>query len=142
MTAWNLTSFLCGLVVIKLIVSIANSVTFSIETSKSGPQLIDEFLSVTIDAGLVYHWNEFDLNSTLVNTLAKGLSPVYFRYGGTAEDETYIDTNETITGYLQHQKYTLNLTQFSMIADFAQRNNWKLIFGLNAQERFTNNNTW
>lgn len=35
----------------------------------------------------------------------------------------------------------LNLTEFSILADFAQKNGWKFVFGLNLQERFSNN-TW
>eukprot|EP01084_Bolivina_argentea_P020429 37982_1 len=118
-----------------------NAITFYIDTMTSGPKLIDEFLSVAIDARLEGNVFEFDFNSTIVNTLAFGLSPSYFRYGGTSQDMTIYDINGTITTYSETQQI-LNLTEFSLIADFAQRNKWKLIFGLNAQQRFQNNNSW
>ena len=117
----------------------SNAASFTINTDKAGATLIDEFLSITIDAGLASHWQSFDFSSTLVNTLAKGISPAYFRYGGNAQDYTIYDTNGSITA--PPSQNTLNMSQFSTLADFAQRNGWKFIFGLNAQERFANN-TW
>ena len=129
-------------VAIKISISLAGpqATSFTIDTDKAGPTLVDEFLSITIDAGLAGHWDKFDFSSTLVNTLAKGLSPVYFRYGGTSEDETTYDTNGKITGS-KLSDAVLNLTEFSILADFAQKNGWKFVFGLNLQERFANN-TW
>eukprot|EP01084_Bolivina_argentea_P159437 277674_1 len=118
--------------------------TFNIQTDTSGPELIDEFLSVTIDAQLVGQWNlnKFNFSSTLVNTLAKGLSPSYFRFGGSSQDEIVYNTNNNISLLSNDTtKYTLNMSQFSTIAHFAKRNNWKFIFGLNNQQRHANN-TW
>eukprot|EP01083_Nonionella_stella_P287154 977377_1 len=114
---------------------------FNIDTTNPGPSLIDEFLSVTIDAGLANHFNDFDFSSPLVNTLATGLSPLFFRYGGTSGDETIYDLNGDVS-HKTLSEQTLNWTEFSTIADFAQNNNWKFIFGLNAQQRFQNNNSW
>lgn len=125
---------------LSLLISASQTKAFTIDTTTRGPSLIDEFLSITIDAGLAGHWNEFDFNSPLINTLAKGLSPAFFRYGGTSEDETSYDTNGNITNSKLSEN-TLNMTQFSMLANFARDNNWKLVFGLNAQQRFENN-TW
>ena len=116
-------------------------ITFVINTDKPGPTLVDEFLSITIDAGLAGKWDKFDFSSPLVNTLAKGLSPCIFRYGGTAEDETVYDTTGKITMSHSLSESTLNMTEFSTLADFAQKNGWEFIFGLNAQERYKNN-TW
>eukprot|EP01084_Bolivina_argentea_P159439 277676_1 len=114
--------------------------TFNIEINKAGPSLIPEFLSVTIDADEAQHWNDLNFESALVNTLAKGVSPAYLRYGGTAQDETKYDTNGNITLQSSTQ-YTLNMTELSQLVDFAKKNDWKFIFGLNVQERFSNN-TW
>ena len=111
----------------------------------SGPTLIDEFLSITVDAGLAKQtWSAFPWNSNLANTLAKGLSPAYFRYGGTSQDEVIYNTNGNITTYSlsNSTKAVLNMSQFSDIANFASNNGWKLIFGLNAQQRFIGNNSW
>eukprot|EP01084_Bolivina_argentea_P177147 306400_1 len=119
------------------------TITFNIETDEISPSLIDEFLSVTLGAGLTRNWTELNFQSVLVNTLAKGLSPTYFRYGGLYEDETIYNTNGNITKSikLSSSEYTLNMTEFSQLSDFANRNKWKLVFGLNAQQRFSNN-TW
>ncbi len=50
----------------------------------------DRFLCVTIDShALQNHWDGINLTSTLLNTLAKGLSPVTLRIGGTDQDFAY-----------------------------------------------------
>ena len=120
-------------------------VTITIDTTNtSGPSLIDEFLSITIDAGLASHWGAIDFQDTKVNTLAAGIGPAYFRYGGTSGDETVYDTNGTITNKHQNLVWpsqTLNMSELSQLVDFAARNNWKFVFGLDAQERYSNN-TW
>ena len=64
-------------------ISEPTEINFIINTDVPGPTLVDEFLSITIDAGLASHWGSFDFSSPLVNTLAKGVSPCIFRYGGT-----------------------------------------------------------
>ena len=118
-----------------LLIDASSSTLFKIDTITHGPSLIDEFLSITIDAGLAGHWNEFDFNSSSTNTLAKGLSPAFFRYGGTSQDETSYETTDKLS------ENTLNMTQLFTLTNFARSNNWKLVFGLNAQQRFVNN-TW
>ena len=118
--------------------------TFNIDTSTLGPLLRDEFLSVTIDASLGEHWGTFDFDNTRVNTLAYGLKHSILRYGGTAEDRIYYNMTGSITmdKLDNNQTYVdLNLTEFSEIANFALRNKWKFVFGLNEQYRY-DNNTW
>eukprot|EP01084_Bolivina_argentea_P031015 57432_1 len=119
-----------------------SSITFTIDCiNKSGPSLPPEFLSVTIGVDT----NEkdfFPFQSTELDTLAQGLAPAYMRFGGTSADQLLYSMN----GNIQYESmtnvtYHINLTLFSDIANFAQRNNWKLIFGLNEQTR-TSNSSW
>ena len=148
------------------ILDVIRSKVFTIQTHQSGPLISDEFLSVTIDASLASHWDAVDFDSIKLNTLAKGLSPLYFRYGGTSQDQTSYDTSGTITSKKIHvhpnidansnstsEKATrsidynvntqiLNMSEFSTLTTFSLNNNWKFVFGLNAQQRFSTNNSW
>ena len=69
---------------------------FTINTKQAGPRLPHDFVSFCIDVILETHWQNFDFNSPLINTLANGLSPAYLRFSGTASDSTYYDIN-TVT---------------------------------------------
>eukprot|EP01084_Bolivina_argentea_P086961 157131_1 len=129
---------------------LGQTMNFMIRTNVVGPSIQNEFLSFALDAYLPHHWNAFDFDSPLINTLAQGLSPVYLRYSGNDADQTYYDTSSNITNIVNN-KYqhgggnytqTLNMTQFSILTNFARINNWKFIFGLNAQDRFDHNNSW
>ena len=72
---------------------VSNGLSFTIHVNESGPGnsfMIPEFLSITLDAGLgknTQDWARFGFNQTLMNTLAHGLAPLYFRYGGTSGDQ-------------------------------------------------------
>eukprot|EP01084_Bolivina_argentea_P208537 355505_1 len=131
-----------------MVITITTSVTFTIDTTNtSGPNLVDEYLSVAIDT---YFLSRADANPNdwsmlddeKVNTLAKGLSPTYFRFGGTYGDTTIYDTDGSITNSKSWPKETLNMTELSNLIDFSSRNGWQMVFGLDAQERFPSNNTW
>ena len=125
----------------------AHSVSFTVHTSTSGPGnpvLIPEYLSVTIDAGLANHFNELGVNNTLVNTLAKGIVPLFFRYGGTTGDKITYNITQPITATTttattdeerETAPDTLTSSMLSNLADFVIRNEWKWIFGINAQKR-------
>ena len=145
-----------------------HAVSFCIRTNVSGPgqeRMIPEYLSVTIGASLTestQNWDAFDWNNTLVNTLAKGISPLFWRYGGTNADRVTYNITRPISSSMSliHQKSystvtdilagdksddltdVLNSDRLSTMADFAIRNNWKWIFGLNVQKRknITNDN--
>ena len=130
-----------------------NIQTFVINVSQPGPLLVNEFVSNTIGSAIVMKWPSDYFENARVNTLAKGLLGSFIRFGGTPSDQTIYNANGTIPNdtYTMQSKlkhviepkwYTLNLTQFSQIANFAQRNGWQFIFGLNAQYRFNNNNSW
>eukprot|EP01084_Bolivina_argentea_P171960 297907_1 len=126
-----------------IVTTLIADTTFTIEVTIAGPTIVDEFVSVTIDAGLSEHWSLFNFSSSKANTLAKGLGPAYFRYGGSHEDGTVYDTSGTITSIKQAQDQSvLNMKQFSQLADFAQRASWKFVFALNEFGERASDGTW
>ena len=119
--------------------------TFTIHTDINGPTLIDEFLGFTIDAYFTTTWKSLEpmFSSTSAITLATGLSPAYFRFGGTNEDSViYISTTtkqQEPGDLLPTNLAYLNVTQFQQLTNFAKLTGNKFIFGHMLQYRFNNN---
>lgn len=113
--------------------------SFTIETNGKVSTIPDEFCSFTLDSNLVSsseYWQQLDFRNTLFNTLAKAITGSILRWGGTSQDMTQYVTSDNITySSLASSQYTLNMTQFSEISDFSERNCFYLVFGLNAQNR-------
>ena len=86
-------AFSAAVVVLLSIATARAAFTSTIDLSVPAPSICDEFLSITIDAGLSLHWSNFDFSNTRMNTLAKGLGPAFFRYGGSHGDGTIYNTN-------------------------------------------------
>jgi len=117
-------------------------------------QLIDKkFLSVTLDAGELYHGfgSRFQYQNPTVMGLAKALSPAWLRVGGTDADFLYyqgFDSSEGSSGLaasLGDPVEPVNRTSFDALANFAHEAGWKLIFGLNELNRTndgTSGGTW
>ena len=110
--------------------------------------LSPRFLSFTID--IIEMKRKFrcvPLEDDIFNRLAAGISPAYLRVGGTPQD--FLTFTEDAKDYFESSQYTcqphfenwrhlkdfnLSYYYFDQIAQFAQRNNLKLIFGLNGRK--------
>ena len=122
----------------------ASATEFTIRTAINGPTLIDEFISFTIDAYYASYWSPLEplFTSTSASTLAKGLSPAYFRFGGTNEDSVIYSVGsnqQDPSDLLPNNTCYLNLTQFTELVNFAKSNGNKFIFGHMLQYRYDNN---
>lgn len=114
----------------------------------------DRFLSITLSAGLIRDkWApNFDTSSVKLKTLARGLSPVYLRLGGTSSDFLIFRNIEEFGKKLDFLNNDApdsedlqipNTTSFNMtMFDWVYLNEfvrsipgWKLIFDLNVLQR-------
>jgi len=121
---------------------------------KSPKCILDKrFLSFTIDIiEMKRQFRCIPLLNKRINILANGLSPAYLRVGGTPQDfltfdyhmleETNYENNEMksnctprFESWRKIKKFSLSIDLFDRIAQFAERNNLDLIFGLNARQR-------
>ncbi|XP_048746309.2 heparanase-like [Ostrea edulis] len=140
------------------------SVTFDANSIRSTTS--SQFVGVTLDSGLIRHkWENFDLRSLKVLTLAKGLSPytnTYLRIGGTFADFCTFTPSALKNDTEQYRKASAfhdlfyemtrskpkNQTEFYMSAriwdeihKFIQEAKFDLIFDLNVLMR-TEANEW
>ena len=120
----------------------------SVDTNSSVFTVDGKFLSVAIDSNVLRdHWSALNFSSERMLNLAKGLSPSYVRFGGTAEDFLYYDRSNTrpnadgaqktvrVVEYLNFFKEEHNFTITSKDLDkihlLAQDAGWHVLFGLN-----------
>ena len=105
------------------------------------------------------HWGGVNLTSPLVRTLARGLSPVTLRVGGTSQDYAYFlpdshDVKETeqdsdlMAASLGRLKkypksngswhvrditnFTISTSDWDSLNKFVEQAGWELVFGLNS----------
>ncbi|GAB1604004.1 heparanase-like [Argonauta hians] len=103
----------------------------------------DRFLSVTIDTQVLKNnWEYFNISSPKVLSLARGLSPLYLRIGGTLEDFLYFQDGSDSTGYWNSHLKPFNVTGrvIDQLFKFASLAKWDVVFGLNMLNR--QNGTW
>lgn len=66
-----------------------------------------------------------------MKTLAKGLAPAFFRYGGGAEDAVIYCVDDDIKKDNKIGSYPcLDQTRFFDLANFSRDAGWKVVFGL------------
>jgi len=114
---------------------------------------------VTIDSqAMREHWGGVNLTTPLLRTLAKGLSPVTLRVGGTSQDFAYFlpdshGENGKRTDYsfkagsveglkertknsswhdLESTNFTISTSDWESLNEFVEQAGWELVFGLNS----------
>jgi len=119
----------------------------------------DRYMCVTIDSEVMQEdWKALDLTSPLVVALAKGLSPVTLRVGGTMQDYMYfvpdgssetesknlatrngVDTkkkkkleqySEDFSMSVPHN-FTVTTHDWDVLNEFVKNVGWELVYGLN-----------
>lgn len=117
------------------------SVNVTIFTSGVAETVSDRFLSVTLDSGLLKtNWQNLNFRSRKVINLARELSPMYVRIGGTLQDFVYFEEMPAKLNY-SHKKspdlkpFNITRTQIDELFTFASNVNWGVIFGLNMLNR-------
>ncbi|XP_071794354.1 heparanase-like [Asterias amurensis] len=100
----------------------------------------ERYLSVAWTIGdLRKHWHNVNLSSVLLQTLAKGLSPSYLRFGGTrANLATFKE--KSLSSNARMKKFFFTGTDWDRINDFSRSVGWSFIFDVNAFWR--RDNTW
>ncbi|KAK3595343.1 hypothetical protein CHS0354_004499 [Potamilus streckersoni] len=131
----------------------AISVRVKIDVKSEINRLNENFVGFTLDSSLLrHHWENLDVRSKSVQTLAKGLSPCFVRVGGTGSDFLIFKNGKSISsssraangslGYgidLSNEvDYTKHLTNFTMTGEFfdslysfVQSVSWNMTFDLN-----------
>lgn len=127
------------------------SVTLAVDEQPMG-LVDDEYVSFSIDSSQLVGgkwWNPtasgkeggsgttkspaFDFNRPQLNTLVAALAPAYLRIGGSEADKIYYDMeNATPNAIPNGYDSALGTDQWDAANAFAQRNNLKMIFTLNA----------
>eukprot|EP00111_Clytia_hemisphaerica_P021057 TCONS_00062070-protein len=127
-------------------------VIISFEAELPKCRLDDRFLSFSLDAlELKRNLRCFPLESRKINTLARALSPAYFRVGGTPQDFLIFTEKKKIhavendqgpsschpmfENWTRMKQFQYTHSEFEELFTFTQRNNFRLIFGLNALTR-------
>lgn len=126
----------------------SNEVEVRVNTMKPVHLVSEKFLSIAMNMGFVQeHWNRFDFSSPRVFTLARGLSPAFLRFGGTAEDwlhykEKDPEIEDLVSDVQNHQKLSevrhKNFTDYNITGDdldkmhfIGSKAGWNVLFGLN-----------
>ncbi|XP_031560486.1 heparanase-like [Actinia tenebrosa] len=129
----------------------ANEETVFVNTMKPVNLVSEKYLSVAMNMGFVQeHWKHFDFSSPRVFTLARGLSPAYLRFGGTAEDWLHYKEKDSFTENLdnddipnlwnlslkkvQHKNFTdydINGDDLDKMHFIGSKAGWDVLFGLN-----------
>ena len=106
--------------------------TVSINLNQSVFTVSKKFLSVAITVGLIReHWPHISFTSEKFFTLAKGLSPVFLRVGGTAEDFLIYDDSTGLNKYKNFTNFTITHKDLDKIHLLSSKANWDVLFGLN-----------
>lgn len=118
----------------------------------------DRFLSLTLDTSIIRHdWAHFDTSSVKLKTLAKGLSPVYLRLGGTSCDFLIFRDTEELGKKIDFvnndapdwedlerpvtTKFNMTMFDWVYLNKFVRSvPDWLLVFDLNVLQR--TNNSW
>ena len=123
------------------VITLLNAETFVINVDQLGPYIPNEFIGVTLDAYLANDWNDFEFYNTKMNTIAKNFGKTIFRYSGTNADDTFYNISHNSNDN-SNNKQQINGTQFKQLSDFAARNGWDFIFGINAANERLSNGEW
>lgn len=92
----------------------------------------DDFLSLTIDAGSIAgNWSDINFTSTKILNMAKALSPMTLRVGGTMGDYLVFDPNKLEPDGGDSKDFTMSPLQWDAVNLFTQAVGWKFIFGIN-----------
>jgi len=125
----------------------------------------DKFLCVTIDSfALRNHWAGINFSDPMLVTLARNLSPVTLRVGGTSQDSAYFSSDgssvkpslvaKTFTkdkrnlgaicknGFYcakvtRDTNFTFSASDWDELNNFVKKVGWELVFGLNKDLRKT-----
>merc|ERR1719446_120473 len=135
-------TMLCGYLLLGLVLHLVRAVPISIHT-KACAHVPEEFLSVTMDAGQFFpghFWHEnvsFPFRSSAMISLARALSPAFFRVGGTEGDRLWYDLQDCFAvdrceGRAQKFKEAVPKETLDDFFSFAHSAGYKVIFGLNA----------
>lgn len=143
----------------------------TVDTSRIIAVTNNNFINVAIDSGVIRrNWENLQLNSTKVQTLAAGLAPCYLRVGGTDADflifgnnpnsyKTKVDYSKTYQpsvtinkrqrrdlgysgsmGRSDFTNFTMNTSMYDQLHKFVSAVGWEMIFDLNSLLR--NNGAW
>ena len=121
-----------------------NDSEISVELSQAIANVSEEFLSVTIDCCAIrYHWSIIDFSASRVVNMAKALSPLLLRVGGTDGDFVIFESGsekqrmsgrfaDTIDCFpTTHTNFTMNTSEWDVLNVFVKAANWEIIYGLN-----------
>ena len=112
-----------------------------LNTNNAIHRVDEDFLSVTIDIGAVQtNFTGINLISDNVVILARALSPILVRVGGTSGDFVIFDDldNNDIRS-VGRGEFLLSPSIFDTLMWFVNACGWRLIFGLNQLLRYPNN---
>ena len=127
----------------------------------------DRYLCVNIDSNAMRnHWAAIDLTTPIIVTLAKGISPVTVRVGGTSQQYAYFvpDSNTINQKYtspalkagkerkmklscmngfqcveeLMDENFNVTTHDWDVLNEFVQKAGWELVYGLNSNIRAAN----
>lgn len=120
-------------------------------SDQSVHKVSEKFLSVTLDSEqLVKKFRKHEFQSKKFIALSQGLNSmqskpsIFLRFGGSEADNLVfnntanLSSNQIMDDYNTH---SFNFTLFEELYNFAQINNWRLIFDLNSLQRYSNG-TW
>ena len=115
------------------------STTISVQLDTPAHHVDEDFLSVTIDAGSIYHnWSDIDFTSTKILNIAKALTPIMLRVGGTYQDYLLFTNPTNMIENVYMRNFTMSASQWDAVNNFVKAVNWKFIFGLNQLLRDSN----
>ena len=111
----------------------------TVDLNEASHVVSDQFLSVTIDSGSVRsNWDGLDLKSQRVINMGKALAPAMLRIGGTEQDFLLFNSSNAVKNQHQVQSrvgspvnFTMNVSQWDAINEYALATGWDIIFGLN-----------
>jgi heparanase 1 len=90
-----------------------------------------QFLSVTIDAGdISRNWSGITFTAQRIINMARGLTPVMLRVGGTSGD--FLIFNSSTEETVQRTNFTMTPRQWDEVNKFVETVGWDFVFGLNA----------
>ncbi|XP_064600893.1 heparanase-like [Liolophura sinensis] len=111
-----------------------NTITVTVGTRAPVHTVSEKFLSVTMDTFEIHvHLRDFHPSSQKFRNLAKGLSPAYWRIGGTYADRLFF-RNAPLGGVAMSEE------EFDSINKFCRDVGWEMIFDLNLLNR--KNGVW
>ncbi|XP_076472714.1 heparanase-like isoform X2 [Babylonia areolata] len=115
----------------------------TVDLQQSLNTITSHFIGVTIDAGLILlNWSTLDFGSQRVQSMARALSPSYFRLGGTYADTMTYELGDRHDRGVDRSYDTAKVPQFNLTAQqwdavnrFSQVAGWDFIMDLNALKR-------